>query len=201
MRGDHAVAGVTCLPAWRASRPFYSRLETPQHTPHPFPPSTPLLEPSSSSVRRARNPSRERRCASPWPPWPRARETLSNVFLAHDSVEPPQGLEPRPREEDARLKFLLAGPVRRRRQIRRPQRIPGLAVFSISIRVSFFTFPLSSRRLFSPTADFAMEPELCRRHCRRPPRSSAPVDAAERAFGSLFSQLSNAPIPAPSRAP
>jgi len=68
---------------------------------------------------------------------------LSFVLLAHDSVEPPQGIEPRPREEDASFKIFLAGPVCRRREIPRLHSVSDLAVLSVSFRVSFFTFSLS----------------------------------------------------------
>jgi hypothetical protein len=91
--------------------------------------------------------------------------------------------------------------VSRRRRIPRLHSIPGLTVFSISFRVSSFTFTLSLQRLVCPTTESAMDPEQARRHGRRPPRSSACRGPPGHAFDSRVFQRSNATKNALSRAP
>src|ERR1041385_985238 len=147
---------VPLLASWRP--PSASAIHSPPPLRLPPPPA-----PISSPPEDRRGARRRAHVATVVPePCRRVQENRSQPL--HRS---PQAIEPEHLSNRRQLHRELARPVSRRRQIPRLHSIPGLTVFSISFRVSFFTFPLNLQRLVCPTTESAMDPEASRRHGRR----------------------------------
>jgi hypothetical protein len=172
-----------------------------QEKPSSLPPPSPTsVRPPHEETAEPRNPSR------PWRRSDVASEQTSRAHLVQKtrSRRPPRSPPPIEDEEHPRRRQLhrgLAGPARRRRRIRRPQSFSDPATTSVRTTVSSC---FSQATAWSPScsvAHFAMEPELSRRHCRRPPSSCARLDALEHAFDPPHPQRSNALLLAQNRAP